>query len=346
MVASDRTSNAARAGLVLSLVVWVIGGLACASGSKPPPRLSDDEFWRLITSVSEPPGTFRHSENLVSNEELFAHTIRMLGSRGGVYVGVGPEQNFSYIVRVRPAMAFIVDVRQENRNLHLLYKALFELSESRVEFVSKLFSRAITAEFDADDSVHDLFGVVESAAASSAKFEETTTMVRERLLEHHHLPLTADDLQWIDYALKAFYLDGPGIHYSRSLPKDAPGPSYRYLMTATDARGVARSYLASEDAFDFVKDLHARNLIVPIVGDFAGPSAIKRVGSYVRERGSVVSAFYASNVEVYLSNRQMVTFCDNLIALPTDSDTSFIGGKGLRPLATKLSTCRPAPARR
>ena len=120
------------------------------SGSKPPPRLSDDEFWRLITSVSEPPGTFRHSENLVSNEELFAHTIRMLGSRGGVYVGVGPEQNFSYIVRVRPAMAFIVDVRQENRNLHLLYKALFELSESRVEFVSKLFSRAITAEFDAD----------------------------------------------------------------------------------------------------------------------------------------------------------------------------------------------------
>jgi hypothetical protein len=117
-------------------------------------------------------------------------------------------------------------------------------------------------------------------------------------------------------------------------------------MTAIDMRGVARSYLASEDSFDFVKDLHARNLIVPIVGDFAGPTALRRVGAYVRERESMVSAFYASNVEVYLSNRQMVTFCDNLIGLPTESDASFIGSKSVRPLALKLSTCLPAPAKR
>ena len=346
MAASVRTGTVTRAGLVLSLGLWTIGSLACGSGSAEPPRLSDDDFWRLVTTLSEPPGTFRHSENLVSNEELFPHIIRMLGARGGVFVGVGPEQNFSYIVRVRPAMAFIIDIRQENRNLHLLYKALFELSDSRLEFVSKLFSRGITAEFDAADSVHDLFSAVESAAASSAKYDETAQLVRRHLLDHHRLPLTVEDLQWIDYALRAFYLDGPGIHYSRSLPKDAPGPSYRVLMTATDMRGVARSYLASEDSFDFVKDLHARNLIVPIVGDFAGPTALKKVGAYVRERGSVVSAFYASNVEVYLSNQQMVTFCDNLIGLPTASDASFIGSKSVRPLTLKLSTCLPAPAKR
>lgn len=88
-------------------------------------------------------------------------------------------------------------------------------------------------------------------------------------------------------------------------PEDAVGPSYRALMTATDARGVGRSYLASEDAFAFVKDLQVRNLLVPVVGDFGGPDAIRGVGDYIRQQGSVVSAFYSSNVEVYLSKEQM-----------------------------------------
>ena len=100
--------------------------VACGAGSRSAPaQLSDEEFWNLSTRLSEPPGAFRHSENLVSNEELFPHTIRLLRARGGVYIGVGPEQNFSYIARIRPSMAFIIDIRQENRNLHLLYKALF-----------------------------------------------------------------------------------------------------------------------------------------------------------------------------------------------------------------------------
>ena len=60
---------------------------------------------------------------------------------GGVYIGVGPEQNFSYIARLRPAMAFIIDIRRENLNLHLFYKALFEVSSDRADFVSRLFSR-------------------------------------------------------------------------------------------------------------------------------------------------------------------------------------------------------------
>ena len=50
----------------------------------------------------------------------------------GVYIGVGPEQNFSYIARLRPTIAFIVDIRLENRNLHLLHKAVIELSNMSV----------------------------------------------------------------------------------------------------------------------------------------------------------------------------------------------------------------------
>jgi hypothetical protein len=59
----------------------------------------------------------------------------------GVYLGVGPEQNFTCIAAIKPRIAFISDIRRGNLNLHLVYKALFEMSGSRADFVERLFSR-------------------------------------------------------------------------------------------------------------------------------------------------------------------------------------------------------------
>jgi hypothetical protein len=334
----------------LALTIALASGVAftgCAwrsDGGRLPSRLSDDEFWQLSTELSEAPGVFKHSDNLVSNEPLFPYTIRLLRPRGGVYIGVGPEQNFSYIARLEPEMAFIVDIRQQNRSLHLLYKALFEVSADRAEFVSRLFGRPRPAGLDGETSVHDLFTAFAAVAGSSPLYDANARLVRERLLTTHGFPLAPYDVQWIEYALKAFFADGPEIHYARSRPEDAPEPSYRALMTATDLGGQSRSYLSSEEAFAFVKELHAKNLIVPIVGDFGGPTAIKRLGDYLRQRNGVVSAFYSSNVEVYLNRQQAAAFCENLAALPTASHTVFIGSKGQRPLSAKLLACQ-GPAR-
>lgn len=328
---------------LLALACSFIGETACTSRLDPatlPTRLSDDEFWRLSTALSEPAGVFRHSENLVSNEAQFVQTIRMLRPRGGVYIGVGPEQNFSYIARLQPAMAFIVDIRQENRNLHLMYKALFEAALDRADFVSRLFSRERPAGLDPGTSVHDLFTAYGNVRASKSMYKANARLLRERLLNVHRFPLLPDDLTSIEYAFNAFYSDGPEIHYSRSLPENAAGPSYRSLMTAADMYGQTHSYLASERAFAFVKDLHARNLIVPVVGDFGGPTAIRRVGDYIRQQGGLVSAFYSSNVEVYLSRQEMAAFCEGLATLPSDSRTWFIRSKGLQPLTLKLQTCQ------
>ena len=112
-------------------------------------------------------------------------------------------------------------------------------------------------------------------------------------------------------------------------------------MTAADVWGKKRSYLATEDGFAFVKHLHEMNAIVPVVGDFAGPSAIRRVGDYSRQRGVRVSAFYASNVEVYLNRQQLAAFCGNLLSLPYDSRSWFIGSNGRRLLLSKLHSCVP-----
>ncbi|MBA3271400.1 MAG: hypothetical protein H0T71_12905, partial [Acidobacteria bacterium] len=331
--------QAGRHWLVVLLCCTVLVGIACGPGGAPAVALTDETFRALIETLSEPPGTFPLSDNLVSNEPHVSENARRLHPAGGVYIGVGPEQNFSYIARLEPVMAFIIDIRQENRNLHLMYKALFESANDRADFLSLLFARARPRGLSPDTSVRDLFAIYASVASSSAQQNATARLVRERLLTTHRFPLSSDDLASIDRALSAFAVDGPGIHYGRSLPPTAAGPSYRTLMTATDARGQSRSYLATEDAFAFVKSLQMRNLIVPIVGDFAGPTTVRRVGDYVRDHGGAVSAFYGSNVQVYLSNEQMAAFCANLSTLPSESDAWYIANKGQPLLTAKLKAC-------
>ena len=120
---------------------------------------------------------------------------------------------------------------------------------------------------------------------------------------------------------------------------DAVRPSYRELMTMRDLAGQTRSFLSEDDGFRFIKNLHARNRIVPVVGDFGGSSAIRRVGEYVRAHGDVVHAFYGSNVNVYLTNVQRNAFCRNLAGLPVSSSAAFIDNDSVRPLTRRLRAC-------
>jgi hypothetical protein len=293
----------------------------------------------LITTLSEPPGTFTLSENFVSNEPRVGENARWLRPAGGVYVGVGPEQNFSYIARLQPSMAFVVDIRRENRDLQLLYKALFELSSDRADFVSRLFSRRRPAGLEPTARVEEIFRRYEGVAASQDEYDRNATLIRQRLIATHGFPLSNSELESIARALRAFYTDGPEIQFWGARSVHARRPSYRQLMTATDLMGQSRSFLATEDAFRFVKDLESRNRIVPVVGDFGGVGAIRRVGDYVRGHSDVITAFYASNVSVYLTNEQARAFCGNLAALPAARDAWFIESDAVRPLSAKLKAC-------
>src|SRR5215468_7342041 len=115
-----------------------------------PTALTDQAFWKMITDFSEPGGTFAF-EMFMSNEVTFQDILPDLLNRvppGGVYLGVAPEQNFTYIAALRPKMAFVIDIRRENMVEHLMYKALFEMSPTRSEFLSRLFSRPMAVGND------------------------------------------------------------------------------------------------------------------------------------------------------------------------------------------------------
>src|SRR5437764_9838575 len=123
-----------------------------------PAQLSDEAFWNMVNEFSEPGGYFR-SDNFVSNETTFQYVIKDLKKTraGGVYLGVGPDQNFTYIVAMQPKMAIIFDIRRQNVIQHLIYKALLEMSSDRADFVSRLFSRKRPAGLDAKSTAEDLF---------------------------------------------------------------------------------------------------------------------------------------------------------------------------------------------
>jgi hypothetical protein len=303
------------------------------------PALSDREYWSLIAGFSEPGGFFR-SENLVSNETQWAQMIGAVAParRSGIYVGVGPEQNFSYIARLLPELAFIVDIRRENRDLHLMYKALFEMAPDRAEFVSRLFSRPRPPGLVPGATAQDLFSAYDAVKPDAVLFRDTRAAVERRLVSAHGFPLVPDDLHWIEHVLSAFRDDGPAINYWRTpFSEDEPAStaevrarlfSYAGLMTMKDDNARSWSYLAGESSFLAVKDLQTRNLIVPIVGDFAGVKALRAIASYARDHGTALGAFYGSNVPYLLSTEQMDAFCANLSVMPATADSVYLGGDG------------------
>ena len=249
--------------LVVACVAAVAARLAAqAPRASLPERLSDADLWALSQSSSEGGGYFRGENitNLTSNELWFQYVIPDLVARtrpGNVYLGVGPEQNYTYMVATRPRFAVIFDIRRGNLDLQLMYKAIFELSKDRAEFLSLLFSKPVPAGVSAKSTAAELFLAFTASQTSQTLYQQNLKAIVLHLTKTHALPLPADDLAGLEAVYQAFYANG---FYVRS------NPSYADLMTATDAAGVSRSYLATDEGFQFLKDLESRNLVVPVVG--------------------------------------------------------------------------------
>jgi hypothetical protein len=312
--------------LVVPLAVGVLRVVPGVRGRVEhlPTRLSDTAYWQLVSALSEPGGSFI-SDNYVSNESTFQRVIPDLGQRtrpGGVYLGVGPDQNFTYIAAIEPRMAFIVDIRRQNLLLHLMYKALIELSRDRVEFLSRLFSRPVPALVDRTAAARVLLDALAGAAPDEEWFRRNIEGVRDHLVRRHGFALSSGDVEGITQIYRAFFQAGPDLRYAYP---HRWFPTFADLVLETDDRGEPHSYLASDVAFRRVKTLQANNLIVPIVGDFAGAKALRAVGRYLRAHGATVSVFYTSNVEFYLfEDARWKDFAANVASLPIDDSSVFI----------------------
>jgi hypothetical protein len=310
-----------------------------------PARISDAEFWRMVTEFSEPNGPYPY-ENYVGNEVMLQRVIpaaRKETKLGQVYIGVGPEQNFTYALALEAKMAFVLDIRRQNMLELLMYKALFELTNNRADFVSKLFSRRRPPSLDAKTNVTTLLAAYKNAQPDAALQQATIKTIKD-VLTKHGFTLSREDWSVIERVHSVFYRAGLNIDYTfeaTQLPPRPPAgfPPFDRMMIATDgdcgspclpsysvppAPGRAWSFLATEENFQYVRKMQRNNLFIPLVGDFAGPSTIRKIGQYLKDHRATVSAFYASNVEYYLDDNQQKAFYANVLSLPTDSSSVFL----------------------
>jgi hypothetical protein len=312
----------------VAVLAWT-GAPRLAAPQGLPARLSDREFWQIVDRFSEPDGVFQ-SETLVSNERQFQNVVPALQKlkRGGVYLGVAPDQNFTYIAALDPKIAFIIDIRRGNLREHLMYKAVFELSATRADFLSRLFSRGRPKNLGPASTAQELFDAYRAAAPSEALYRENLRVLEDHLTRTHGFALSDDDLRGIEYVYGMFYQFGPDLTYSSGGSGGRGGrnmPTYEELQVTSDAGGTNRAYLGTEEAFKAIKAFEEKNLLVPLVGDFAGPKALRSVGAWVAEHGATVTVFYTSNVEQYLfQNRVHQQFYANVAALPIDDSSVFL----------------------
>lgn len=315
--------------------------VAPAKASAPAPeKLTAAEFARLSRELSEPGGHFR-SDNFTSNETSYLHIVqkmRELGAIGGAYIGVGPEQNYTYIAKVRPRLAFLIDIRRQAIIQHLMYKAIFLLSPTRGEFLARLLSKPLPKDKApaAAAPLNDLLAFLEKTPTDDKAYETNLTTIRKTIEDDFEFPLSEADQKSLAYVYQNFHDDGLGIQYRvESQWGSSYFPTLKEILLGTDLKGQLGNFLASTDDYEFVREMHRKNLIIPVVGNFAGPKALGAIGDYLRKHDLTVSAFYTSNVEQYLFMDGIFgDWANNVRKLPLTEKSLFIraiAGRGTHP---------------
>jgi hypothetical protein len=301
--------------------VLAAGGFVATGGGQSPAVSVPASFAARVAALSEPGGYF-DTDNLISNERTYLHVLPALareGVKGGAYVGVGPDQNFSYIAAIRPELAIIIDIRRDNLLLHLLFKALFQMAETRVDYLALLTGRPVPRPVGAwrDRPVDAIAAYVDGTAVDAASLPALRARVAATV-RSFGVPLSPADMATIARFHGRFIDDGLALQFNTT--GRAPQwhyPTFGDLIRADDGRGRQANYLASETDFQFLKALQARDRIIPVVGDLAGPVAMRAVAGFLRSQATQLSSFYSSNVEFYLwRNGQYGAFEANLAAFP------------------------------
>jgi hypothetical protein len=319
-----------------ALAVVMIGAAAAPTAAVESDGLSATEFVRLIRDFSEEGGYFL-SDNFTSSEDSYLTIVdkmKELGATGGAYIGVGPEQNFTYIAKIRPRIAFIVDIRRQAMIQHLMYKAIFQLSPTRAHFLSLLLSRPMPAEKEvgANTSLDEILTLFNGIPADNKTYAENLAAIRKTIQEDFQFPLSAEDQSSLEYVYKNFRTWGFNVGFDSGMRGGGRGfsrsPNLRELLAKRDLNGKQGNFLVSTDDYDFVRSMQRKNLVIPVVGDFAGKKALAAVGDYLRKSKLTVSVFYVSNVEMVLldwgSYEQFADFVNNVKKLPSNDRTLLI----------------------
>lgn len=293
------------------------------------------EFGALIARLSEPGGNFGRPAP-ISNERNFTLPLPELSQRaneGGVFVGVGPEQNLTFIAAMNPTLAFVVDIRRDNMLLHLLFRSMFIEARTADEWLRLCLGRELPKRSNASQpeapvpasatagGAEALIRNINSAVPNPQVHAGLLARTLTRMRDEWQVPLEAGDESALARMLHAFFEHGLNLRDGRHKTSK---PTFEALLRSTDSNGVERHFLADPNAFERVRQLELAGRIVPLVGDFAGEKTFAGLAAHLNQQSLRVSAVYASNVEEFLSSESLPRWRRNLSGLPHSPDAVLI----------------------
>jgi hypothetical protein len=331
----DGTSASAVNGSASASSAVATTGSATVSSSDPLPSASAarsaeadaNRFADLVNDLSEP-DTYFFSDNLISNETSYLQPAELLASRAdpnGVYVGVGPEQNFTYIALTKPSMAFVVDIRRANMLLHLLYRAAFEEATDRAHFLALVLGRGTPeGSLATAAGIDEVVSAATKPESTKASFDAANGKLMKRIAGYG-VKLGDEDTKAIKKMHATFHKEGIDLRFELHEQNGRLYPTLKELLVAKSPAGKTGSFLATEDSFRFLQTMQKAGKIVPVVGNFAGDHALPQLASYLKNDKRSVSTFYVSNVEQYLLEpKDWKKWTRNVKALPKTDEAVFV----------------------
>jgi hypothetical protein len=218
-----------------------------------------------------------------------------------------------------------------------MYKAIFHIAKDRATFLKLLLSRPL-AGTDApgpDASVMQLTAHFSNTKADENIFESNLAEIGRMIRDVFHIPISSKDQATLRHIYGAFRKRGLKISYWN-------GPTLKEMLEEKGPDGRQQNFLATREDYEFLRDLQLRNQIIPVVGDFAGPKAVRSVANYLSENSYSVSVFYTSNVEEILDmDGKFEKYVLNIIQLPITTGSFFLrwpGSEGSRTMLFQQMT--------
>lgn len=269
------------------------------------------------------------SNYLVSNELGYQNVISHLEryvNHNSIYVGVGPEQNFTYISAIRPSFAFIIDNRKENQLLHYLFRSCFELALSRQDYLSLLFSKPLPVNVNLI-SINDLITHFLHVKSNKALFEKNWDRLYKKI-QSYRKNISIDDLEQIKIMYNHFFQNHLLLRTRNEMTswEGWPYPSYQDFLLATDhTTGYNFNFLNDDRRFQLIKTMQQNNRIIPITGDLTGNKTLKEIGKFAEGRGKGIGVLYISNAEhVIFQENLFDRFLSNIIKMPKEKHSIMI----------------------
>ncbi|RLT14098.1 MAG: hypothetical protein DWI24_03455 [Planctomycetota bacterium] len=283
---------------------------------------SSNTFGARIQALDGPATGPASADNLMTNEDSIASVVDQIAKEvppRQVYLGVGPDQNYTLMAHARPENCYVIDFRKKNQLLHLFHKALVEISTSRIQYLENFWAREISEEIRKKGQTMDFIESFKNQSVDPQKLDLIKQQVKSvcsgwNLLNKSEL----DEISTLQSRLAG---QGPDARFLALKMY----PTIGSLITMKSRAGQPAHWLAQENYYSVLRTMQLENRILPINGDWSDEKGFARIVKRIEQDRQKVGLIYLSDVEFFLIRQGLFgKYVKNLMKLPLHADARII----------------------